>query len=122
MTRKFVMLLGLGLILSSSPAFAADLNPSQIGSSCGTSEEGNWHFVNNQTGTTQPGVLTAYFTGGTCVVGPYKVTPGGTQHFRCEESGSLTGASTTRLGRLVLSDFSCEPKKEECDSTKEKCD
>jgi hypothetical protein len=112
MTRKFVMLLGLGLVLSSSPAFAADLNPSQIGSACGLSEEGNWHFVNNQTGTIIPGQLTATWSSGeTCTTGPSKVTPGGTQHFRCEASGALTGASTNLNGRLVLSDFSCEPSK-----------
>ena len=108
MTGKLITLLGLGLALSSSPALAASINPSQIGSSCGELG-GSWHFVNPQSGTQTPGTLTATWTSGdVCNVVAYKVTPGGTQHFSCEAAGALVSAATDLNGRLVLSDFTCD--------------
>ncbi len=59
------------------------------GQSCGDFS-GAWHFINNQTGTTSPGTLTAtWSTGESCVQVSPKVTPGGTQHFYCTAGGML---------------------------------
>ena len=94
------------------------------GQSCGAAT-GTWHFVNNQSGTTVPGTLSAtWSSGNSCTVGPSKVTPNGTQHFYCTASGALTSAITNLNGKLVLSDFSCEDVKEPpvCDpKTDPKC-
>jgi hypothetical protein len=100
----------LALVGLSSPAVAAELSNAH-GQSCGDAI-GVWHFVNNQTGTTTPGTLTATFSDGTVwTVGPSKVTSS-TQHFYVESAGTLQSASTGDLpGRLVLSDFSCEDVK-----------
>ena len=96
------------------PAVAVEIG-NLSGQSCGDGT-GTWHFVNNQTGTTVPGTLTATWSSGdTCVTGPSKVTPNGTQHFLCSASGELTSASTNLNGKLVLSDFSCDAKKPPCD-------
>ncbi|MDH4137467.1 MAG: hypothetical protein OEW09_12255 [Anaerolineae bacterium] len=109
MTRKFAMFFGLALALSSGPAMAASIS-NLSGQSCGAAE-GTWHFVNNQTGGAAAGTLTAtWASGDTCTVGPSKVL-GSTQHFYCQASGALTGASTDLPGKLVLSDFSCETSK-----------
>jgi hypothetical protein len=116
MTRKFVMLLGFGLVLSSSPVFAATLD-NLSGQSCGA-QAGTWHFVNNQTGGAAAGQLTATFSSGTtCITGPSAVN-NKTQHFYCLASGALTGAVTNLPGKLVLSDFSCSGggKTEICDN------
>ncbi len=116
MTRKFVMLFGLGLILSSSPAMAANIS-NLSGQSCGGAF-GTWHFVNNQTGGAPAGQLTAtWSTGETCTTGPSKVL-GSTQHFNCTASGTLQTASTNLPGKLVLSDFSCDAK---CEGKVEVC-
>jgi hypothetical protein len=90
------------------------------GQSCGDAL-GSWHFVNNQTGGTQtPGTLIAVFGTGTCTVTANKVLAN-TQHFDCVGfGGDLISASTNLAGRLVLSDFSCDEKKE-CDPKVEKC-
>jgi len=118
MTRKLVMLLGLGLILSSSPALAGSIQ-NLSGQSCGDFS-GTWHFVNNQTGGAPAGTLDATWSSGDiCSTGPSKVTAS-TQHFLCDASGELLTASTNLPGRLVLSDFSCSaPPK--CDPKTEVC-
>ncbi|MBH0200280.1 MAG: hypothetical protein HP497_12810 [Nitrospira sp.] len=109
MTRKLVMLLGLGLVLSSSPAMAASIS-NLSGQSCGAAD-GTWHFVNNQTGGAAAGTLTAtWASGDTCTTTASAVNKS-TQHFYCTASGALTGASTNLPGKLVLSDFSCETSK-----------
>ena len=113
--------LGVALAVASSSAFAAELS-NGIGESC--SGDGTWHFVNNQTGGTQtPGTLTATFVdahGNTYsqTVNAYKVLQS-VQHFTVAASGTLQYASTGNLpGRLVLSDYTCDPKKPEeiCDN------
>lgn len=80
------------------------------GQSCGAFT-GTWHFINNQVpGGSGTGTLTAtWSTGDTCTVQASKVLSN-TQHFYCTASGTLTSASTTLGGRLVLSDFSCDTK------------
>lgn len=108
MTRKMLMLLGLGLFLSSSPAMAATLS-NLSGQSCGTAE-GTWHFVNNQNGgAVTP--LDACFSSG-CQTGiPASSTNKSTAHYYVNASGSLLSASNGSPGKLVLSDFSCETSK-----------
>lgn len=87
MTRKLIMLLGLAVALSSSPALAANLSNGS-GQTCTGS--GTWHFVNNQTGGAPAGTLNATWSGGdTCTVVASKVL-GSTQHFYCfGDSGTL---------------------------------
>ena len=119
MTQKFVMLVGLGLVLSSSPAFAADIS-NLSGQSCGAAS-GTWHFVNNQTGGAAAGQLTAtWASGDSCTTNASTVNKTN-QHFYCTASGTLTGASTNLPGKLVLSDFSCETSKCEPDPKGEIC-
>ncbi len=109
MSQKFIMLLGLAVVLSGSPVLAASLD-NLSGQSCGAAD-GTWHFVNNQTGGAAPGTLTAtWASGDTCTVGASAVNKS-TQHFYCQASGALTGATTNLPGKLVLSDFSCETSK-----------
>ncbi len=69
--------------------------------------------MNNQTRGAAPGTLTALFDSGLCVVGASKVNQNN-QHFYCTGySGQLLAASTGDLpGRLVLSDFECDDKKD----------
>lgn len=96
--------------LTATGAMAADIG-NLSGQSCGDFE-GTWHFVNNQTGGAGPGILTATFSSGdSCIVGPSKVK-NSNQHFYCFASGELQSASTTLPGRLVLSDYACDDKKE----------
>jgi hypothetical protein len=108
----------LGSVVS---AQAADLQDSHVGSSCG-GVNGDWHFVNNQTGGAGAGTLTAMFTNGTCTVGAAAVSAN-TQHFFCVGFGpTLIDASTNLQGKLVLSDFTCDTKEPPpCDPKKEIC-
>lgn len=117
MTRKMLILLGLAVALSSSPALAASIS-NLSGQSCGDFS-GTWHFVNNQTGGAAPGTLTATWTSGdSCTVSPSAVNAK-TQHFLCTASGTLLSAYTNLPGKLVLSDFTCQTK---CDpKTDPKC-
>ena len=62
MTRKLIMLIGLAVALSSSPALAASIS-NISGQSCGDAT-GTWHFVNNQTGGAAAGTLDATWSSG----------------------------------------------------------
>jgi hypothetical protein len=119
--RNWAAPIAVVLSICAGSALSATLS-NLSGQSCGDGT-GTWHFVNNQTGGAADGTLTANFTSGQCVVSSSKNT-GSTQHFYCTGfSGTLTGASTTLPGRLVLSDFSCTtPPPPKCDPTTEKCD
>lgn len=112
MKRQWLFLIvGLAVALVAGAAQAADLNPSQIGTSCPEGTVGTWHFVNNQTGGAGAGTLTAAFsdTDG-CVVGATTVLAN-TQHFFCVgEGATLLSASTNLPGRLVLSQLTCGTK------------
>ena len=117
MKKRFWLVPGAIALGVTCAAWAVSIS-NLSGQSCG-GDSGNWHFVNNQTGTTTPGTLTATWSNGdSCVVSASKVTPGGTQHFNCTAGGTLTSASTNLNGRLVLSDFSCDVK---CDIKDPKC-
>ena len=108
MIGKLVMLLGLGLVLSSSPVLAAEIS-NLSGQTCGDSQ-GLWHFSNVQTKGAAAGVLTAHWdSGDSCTVGPDKVNSN-QQGFTCGASGTLTSASTSLPGRLVFSDVLCSAK------------
>lgn len=110
MKRQWLFLIvGLAVALIAGSAQAADLQTSQIGSSCGGTL-GTWHFVNNQTGGAAAGTLIAAFTNGTCTEGASAVNQN-TQHFFCVGFGpTLDGASTNLPGKLVLSGFTCDTK------------
>jgi hypothetical protein len=115
--RYWVATVATVLGISSGVALAADLNPSQIGSSCPAGTIGNYHFVNNQTGGA------AYWDSGDfCGTGPYAVQTN-TQHFRCFATGALTSAATDLPGKLVLSDWTCSDVKNPppCDPKTEIC-
>ena len=123
MTRKLIMLLGLAVALSSSPALAAEIS-NLDGQTCGSSV-GTWHFVQNNI-PTKPfvwpaGTLTATIGGDLCTDGGQPVGNGQTQHFYCTGfSGELTAASTGNLpGRLQFSHVDCEAK--QCDQKVEVC-
>jgi hypothetical protein len=118
--KKRIWVMAVAMTMVSGSALAGNIR-NLSGQSCGALT-GEWHFVNNQTGTTSPGTLQATWdSGDSCTVGPSKITLN-TQHFFCTASGALTGASTNLLGRLVLSDFTCETKPPPCDPKKEKCE
>ena len=107
--RLLIASVAIAMGLCSGAASAADIQ-NLSGQSCG-SLIGTWHFINNQTGTTTPGFLQATWSSGdTCGVTAGKVLKGGTQHFYCTASGTLTSAFTNLNGNLVLSDFSCDQK------------
>jgi hypothetical protein len=117
--RYWMVPVALAAVTGAGVVWAAGLS-NLSGQSCGDAQ-GTWHFVNNQTGGAAAGVLTANFsTGYQCVTNPSAVN-NNMQHFYCYSSGALLGASTNLPGRLQLSDFSCETKKE-CDPKTEKCE
>jgi hypothetical protein len=111
----------LGLVGVADAATIGNLS----GQSCGAGT-GTWHFINNQSGTTSVGTLSAtWSSGNTCTVNSSKITPNGTHHFYCTASGTLLAASTNLNGKLVLSHFTCEDIKEPpppCDPKKEVCE
>jgi hypothetical protein len=112
-----VAALSLGLAFVGSNAFAADLG-NLNGQSC--TGDGSWHFVNNQTGKDVPaGRIAVYFTpagNDQSDIGPSAVNKNN-QHFNVYTVGAatLTGASTTLAGKLVLSSFTCDVKEPPCD-------
>ena len=91
------------------------------GQSCGALS-GTWHFVNNKTGGSPAGTLTATWSSGdSCTVGASAVN-NRAQQFYCSASGTLLSAVTNLPGRLVLSDFNCDTKEPpKCDPNVEKC-
>ena len=114
--RKIFVLVGLVAALAiPAAAVSATLHgPHQGVYTC--SAGGTWHFVQNQTGGSQvDNTLTAEFSiTGNVVAVQDKVTPGGTYHWTISGAGTLVTATTTvAAGKLVLSDFSCNPKKDD---------
>lgn len=94
-------------------AIAANLHTPHIGTSCPAGFVGTYHFVNNQTdGAQNAGTLNAVIGGVNYSVLAYKVNQN-VQHFLIEgAAGAVTSASTNLPGRLVISDFTCEEKKD----------
>lgn len=109
--RKAFLLLGLlALLAFPAAAVAVDLHPDHVGTTC--ADGGTFHFVANQTGGGS-GTLTATFSGGGSVVNlPAQKVNGGTNHWTIDGIGTLISASATVGGKLVLSDFTCEEKKD----------
>ena len=108
--RYLVTAVAMAIGVSSGVASAADIS-NLNGQSCGDFT-GTWHFVNNQTGGASAGTLTASWSSGDfCQVVAASVN-NKTQHFFCTAAGALVSASTNLPGKLVLSDFTCEDKKE----------
>lgn len=121
MLKKWQWISALGAVAVgvATMAYAATSISNLSGQSCGD-DDGNWHFVNNQTGGAAAGTLTANWSSSdSCSVGPSAINAK-VQHFNCVASGTLLGAVTTLPGKLVLSDFSCnakcepDPKTGEC--------
>jgi hypothetical protein len=111
--RKFLLFAGLVTALAiPAVAISADLNPGQIGQGCTPGNIGTFHFVLNQhTGTTEETLTVNFSTGAVKTATPYMVVANGkVQHFSVSGSGTVTGASTTGDGWLVISDFSCKKK------------
>ena len=109
--RHWVAVIAMVMGAAGGTALAADIG-NLSGQDCGDLT-GTWHFVNNQVPRcSEEGMLHAEWdSGDMCWVGP-SVVNRRTQHFECSASGELISASTDLEGRLVLSDFSCEDKKE----------
>jgi hypothetical protein len=118
--RRSLLLLGLIVaIVFPAAALAATLNTSKFGDLIEEGDKcasGAWyHFVNNQTATNAPpGTITTTFTSEQFpanAVGPTAVNRH-VQHFYVWSQGTLTGASTTLGGKLVLSHIVCGKKDE----------
>jgi hypothetical protein len=124
MRKRILAGIGLfvGLTLSGAvPAVAAELNPSQVGTSCETAAL--WHFVNNQTGGAQAGFIQVIFDSGEVVtVAATQVNNSSMQFFVSSSGGAAIESAktytdstlTTQLpGRLVLSDLFCDDTKKD---------
>lgn len=115
--KSLVVTAAAALVTISSPSVAADLSNGH-GQSCGDAI-GVWHFVNNQTSNVDGQeyvTLTATFSDGSVWhVKPTSVNRN-VLHFHVQSAGTLISASTKipvkgglpMLGRLVLSDYTCE--------------
>lgn len=115
--RKLIGLSAVGLAAGAVcvAAWAATLT-NVSGQSCGDFL-GNWHFVNTQSGGgTSP--LYVCFTSGCISVQASKVL-NSTTHYNVSASGTLLNGSNNNPGKVVLSDFTCEDKKE-CDPNTDK--
>jgi hypothetical protein len=112
--KKSLAVTALGLALVGSNAYTADLSNGNEQSCTG---DGEWHFVNNQTGGAAAGFLNVSFSSGDQgPIGPSTVNRNN-QHFYVYTTGAATlwSASTNLPGRLVLSDFSCDTKEPPCE-------
>lgn len=115
--RHLMAAIATAIGIAGGAALAAELNPSQIGSSCGVGEEGTWHFVWNQTRGAGPGTLTAVFAGAGVVTVPATMVNRNNQHFFIGLDGDgpagplLAAYTADEGGNLVLSDLDCEGKK-----------
>jgi hypothetical protein len=112
MRKMMFAVAALALALGVSGAAQAVCISNLSGQSCGDST-GTWHFVNNQTGGAAAGTLSASWDSGDACTKSADSVNKTTQHFYCTASGELESACTNLPGRLVLSDFSCDTKKEE---------
>ena len=112
--RKLVIVLAMAVSLLgivTVPVGAADLHEPHQGTACAANEIGTWHFVNNQT-EGLAGVLVVEFDTGVSVFPPSKVNRSVNHYNVVGQGNTLIDASTPGVpGRLVLSDFSCEPGK-----------
>jgi hypothetical protein len=112
MRKMMVAAAAVALVVGmSGSAFAVCISNLQ-GQSCGDGT-GTWHFVNNKTGGAAAGTLQASWDSGDSCTKTADTVLQSTQHFYCTASGELESACTNLPGRLVLSDFTCDSKKEE---------
>ena len=110
MRKTFALLVLLAALAIPATALAVSLHTPHVGTTC--EGGGTFHFVANGVAG-GVGTLTATFSGGGSVIGlaPDK-TNQGTNHWTIDGIGTLTGASATVGDKLVLSDFTCDEKKE----------
>jgi hypothetical protein len=111
--RRLFVLLGLLAVLA-IPATAlavVELQSSHVGTTC--EHGGTFHFVANGVDG-GVGTLTATFSGGGSVV---NLAPDhknqGTNHWTIDAIGTLQSASATVGKKLVLSDSTCDEKKDD---------
>jgi hypothetical protein len=118
--RKYFVLFGLLLALA-IPATAlavVNLHDDHVGTTC--ADGGSFHFVANGVDGAV-GSLTVEFNGdgvlnggaGESVIGVSVKFNQGTNHWTVDGIGTLTGAWATVGKMLVLSDFTCDEKKDE---------
>ena len=118
MKRRLIALsLALGLSVALMiPAGAADLHEPHTNMTFDCEGTVDLHFVNNQTGGAAAANITVLVTAGgattTISEGPTKVLQN-VQHYHIDIDGgdTLTDASTSLPGMLVLSDWDCEADK-----------
>ena len=111
--RKFLLLAGLiAAVAIPAAAIAGDFNPNQVGEGCTPGHVGTYHFVlNKHTGTTAETLTVDFSISGTKTATPYMIVANGkVQHFSISGAGTVSSASTTGDGWLVISDFSCKKK------------
>ncbi|MBA3374315.1 MAG: hypothetical protein H0U00_00595 [Actinobacteria bacterium] len=110
--RKFLMLAGVlvALVIPASALAVVSLHEPHVGLGC--SDGGTFHFVANGVNG-QVGALTVNFSG------PGDVTDlvstkfnKGTNHWTIDASGTILTASATVGDKLVLSDYTCDEKKD----------
>jgi hypothetical protein len=108
-----VAALSMGLAFTAGSSFAAELS-NGIGTRC--IGIGDWHFVNPQTGLDAPqGTITVDLGSCGTVSASSDQVNNRMQHFRLTGIAgdcTLLGASTDLDGKLVLSDYDCDDKKE----------
>jgi hypothetical protein len=115
--RRVAIVLGLLALAIPASAMAVDLQSSHVGTTCPAG--GSFHFVANGVDGAV-GSLTVEFNGdgvqnggaGESVIGVSTKYNKGTNHWTIDGVGTLTGAWATVGDKLVLSDFTCENKKE----------
>jgi len=115
--RKVLTLVGLVVALAiPAVALAATLDTSKFGDFIAQGDKcssGAWyHFVNNQTNGAAPGTISTTFSSAQFPanpVGPLAVNQN-VQMFYVWSQGTLTAASTTLPGKLVISGVACGKK------------
>jgi|SRR5215211_4822253 len=108
--RRILAMVGLVAALAiPAAAFGVSLHAPHVGQGCVAG--GTFHFV--ALDATNATVLTVDFSGGGDFSGtPDKVTPGGTAHWTIDGIGTVNSATAVVASKLVLSDFSCDEKKD----------
>jgi hypothetical protein len=109
--KKFLVFVGLLAALAiPASALAVSLHPPHVGLGC--SDGGTFHFVANGVNG-QVGALTVDFSLGGDVTGLVSTKNNkGTNQWTIDAAGTILSASATKGDKLVLSDFTCDEKKD----------
>ena len=111
--RKLFFLVGLIAALAiPATALAVDLHEPHVGVGC-PGGDGTFHFVANGINGAGAGALTVNFSDGGDVTALVSTKFNrGTNHWTIDGSGTILTASATLGDKLVLSDFTCDAKKD----------